>query len=140
MPGQFSILPERGLIYVRCEGRFRLPEAEALMDEYYAHPDMRPDMKRLFDLSGLTGYDVDFQRMLAIHAEKTHVFTEKTADMMMVVFAPTTVSREFGQLLVAPWRGVSGMVATVQSDEAAVLAILGQPEQSFASMLAACAM
>lgn len=140
MSGQFRILPDRGLIYVRYDGWLRLPDAEALMVEYYAHPDMRPDMKRLFDLSGLTGFDVDFPRLLAIHAENTHVYAEKKADMMMIVHAPTEVSREFGQLLVAPWRGVSGMVATVQSEEAAALAILGQPEQSFADMLAACAM
>lgn len=135
MPGTYAVFPDRGLLYIRFDGYVTLAEAEALFREYAAHPDVRSDMTRLFDLEGVTGWDVDYQRLLAIHAENAHRVTEVEGERFMVVYAPTPTSHALGQLIVAPWDGVAGMVVSVQPDQAATLAILGLREDTFDDLL-----
>ncbi len=131
MPGQYRIFPDRGLIYIRYEGLVTLTEAEALFAEYMAHPDAHPRMKRLFDLSRVDTWDVDFIRLMTVHAENAKAFTENGGEAFIVVYAPTKIAHDLARLITEPWAGIPGMVTSIQPDEATALTILGQAENSF---------
>lgn len=135
MPGSYQILPERGLVYVRYEGFVRLQEAQDLFADYQTKPDAHPGQKQLVDLTHVEDFERDFPTLMAMQAEKADTFLSKGHQFFMVFVAPTEKAQAMGRILVAPWKGVNGVVTSMQYDEAGALAILGQPETSIADML-----
>ncbi|MBV7410003.1 hypothetical protein [Maritimibacter sp. DP1N21-5] len=140
MPGSYTILPERGLVYVRYEGFITLDEANTMFADYTRNPDSHPGQKQLVDLSRVTDWERDFFRLMKMQAEKAEVFLDpKNPQFMMILYAPTARTQEVGRHFVASWQGVRGIVVSLQHDEAGALAILGQPESSFDALLASVA-
>lgn len=135
MPGSYQIFTNRGLVYVRYDGLVTLSEAEELFADYMQQPEADLGQKQLIDLSRVTDWERDFPRLMSMQADKAGVFLQDHQEMFMVFYAPTEKSREFAKILTAPWRGVQGMVTSVQPEEAGILAILGQPEDRLSDLL-----
>ncbi|WP_298494338.1 hypothetical protein [uncultured Maritimibacter sp.] len=137
MPGSYTILPERGLVYVRYEGYITLDEGQAMFADYTRDPLSHPGQKQLVDLSRVVDWERDFFRLMKMQAQKAGVFLHPDhPNFMMILYAPTPQTQEVGRHFVASWQGMHGIVVSLQHDEAAALAILGQPETSFAELLA----
>lgn len=135
MPGSYRIIPSRGLVYVRYDGHVALSEAEDIFEDFLRQPEAHPTMKQLVDLSRVTDWERDFARMMAMQAAKAEVFLGTADEFFMILYAPTRKAMEFGRLLTAPWAHVRGVLTSLQTDEAAALSILGQPEQAIADLL-----
>ncbi|MEC7763845.1 MAG: hypothetical protein VX874_18220 [Pseudomonadota bacterium] len=123
------------MVYVRYEGFLRWQEGEDLFADYMTQPEATLGQKQLVDLSRVEGYERDFAKLMALQADKAGTFLSTGHQFFMVFVAPTPVSQDLGRILVAPWKGVTGVVTSLQYDEAGALAILGQPEDSIADML-----
>lgn len=130
MPVSFRIFPERGLVLVRYAGFARLQETLEAFGRYAAHPDCRPGQKQLVDLSGVTGFEPDFAKLMEIQAHKADVFAAEGVETLMVYLAPDKASKEIAQLALRSWEPFDFVIALVQEDEAQALELLGQPERS----------
>lgn len=131
MSVSFRIFPNRGLVFVRYAGFARLDDTLAAFAEYARHPDCRPGQKQLVDLSGITGYEADFTKLMEIQAKKADVFAAEGVETLMVYFAPGQKLRDLAQLVMRSWEPFDSVVALIQDDEAQALELLGQPERSF---------
>ena len=132
----FHIFPERGLVFVRYTGFARLSDTLAAFGRYAAHPDSRPGQKQLVDLSGITGYELDFTKLMEIQARKADVFAAEGAETLMVYVAPSKETQELAQLVLRSWEPFDSVVALIQEDEAQALELLGQPERSLDALWA----
>jgi len=138
VPATFRILPERGLVYVQYTGFVRIDETRQLIATYLKHPDRHPGQKQLVDLSGVTGFEQDFVRLMALQAAKAAIFSpDARTQTLMVYFAPTEVSYAMARLILRSWNGVTHVIATAQRHEAEALDILGQPERRLEDLLSA---
>lgn len=138
MPASFTILPDRGLVYVRYEGHITLDETATAVAEYMRHPLRRDGQLQLVDLSKVTGYTIDFVRLMALQALKADIF--RPADgvqTLMVYYAPHDKSFEMAKMILRSWHGVSSVMATIQRHEREALDILGQPERRLEDLLSA---
>lgn len=137
VPVTYRILPSRGLVYVHYEGHASLAETAALLERYIKDPDWRPGQKQLVDLEKVTSHDRDFVALMALQARKVDAFLPAgRTQTLLVYYAPSEAGFEMARLAVAAWRGVSGVVASVQREAAGALDILGQPERDMAALLA----
>lgn len=137
MPGSYRILADRGLVYVRYEGRVLLREAEEMFADFMGNPAGNLGLKQLIDLSRVTDWEKDFPKLMAMQADKADAFMTTGHTFFMVFYAPTEKARAMGRVLVAPWKNIPGIVTTMQEDEDAILDILGQPDASIDAILRA---
>ncbi|MCA2010523.1 hypothetical protein [Pararhodobacter sp. CCB-MM2] len=136
MPASFTILPERGLVYVRYEGFVTIDDTVALLARYMPHPDRVPGQKQLVDLSAVTGFEKDYARLLGLQAQKADVFRPADAvQTLLVYYAPNDEGYEMAKLILRSWQGVRTVMATVQRNAAHALDILGQPERDMEELL-----
>ncbi|MDA3888497.1 MAG: hypothetical protein PF443_06775 [Allgaiera sp.] len=136
MSVSFTILPHRGLVYVRYEGFVHHDDTVAALAAYSRHPDRAPGQKQLIDLAAVTGYDADYTRLLQIQAQKADLFLEQGRQTVMVYFAPTRITHEMAAIVRRSWDGLDGIVMRTAVTEAEALEILGQPERSLTELLA----
>ncbi len=136
MSVSFRIFPDRGLVVIRYQGFARLDDTMAAFRDYAAHPDASPGQKQLVDLSGVTGYEMDFTKLMHIQANKADVFAADGAETLVVYLAPCRQSRDFAQLALRSWEPFDYVVALVQEDDAQALELLGQPERSLDALWA----
>lgn len=130
MPVSFRIFPERGPVFVRYAGFAKLDDTLAAFADYALHPNYKPGQKQLVDLSGITGYEKDFTKLMKIQAQKVDVFAAEGAETLMVYVAPTPLAKDLSRLVLRSWEPFDAVVALVQEDEAHALELLGQPEHS----------
>ncbi|WP_254656006.1 hypothetical protein [Wenxinia marina] len=130
----FRIFPERGLVYVRYEGFADLDGTAEAFAAYAAHPDFRPGQRQLVDLSGVTGFDRDFVKLIRLQAQKAGEFGTGATQTLIVYYAPTAESREMAALIQRSWAHIPSVVTRVQETEAGTLEVLGEPERSFAEL------
>ena len=136
MSASFTIFPRRGLVYVRYEGRVTLRQTAEIFAEYACHPDRAPGQKQLVDLSAVTGFDTDYTELLKIQAHKAETFLEGGRETLLVYYAPTRTSYELAMLVRRSWEGLEGVAMRAVQSEDGALHLLGQPEDSFAEMMA----
>lgn len=128
MSVSFRIFPDRGLVVVRYAGVLRLEDTKKAFAEYAQHPDCHPGQKQLVDLSGVTGYEPDFVKMMEVQAQKADVFGSEGAETLMVYLAPHKMAKDLARLVLRSWEPFDSVVALVQDDEVQALELLGQPE------------
>ena len=136
MPIEFNILAARGMVYVRYWGRATLDESFEAFDRYASDPAFAPGQKQLVDLAGVTEFEADYPRLFLLQAEKAAVFLPSGTQTMLVYYAPTPVSMSLATLARQSWEDVDNVVATVLTREEEALTVLGQPERSFADLMA----
>lgn len=137
MTVSFRIIAARGLVYVRYEGQATAEETFQTFSDYIAHPEFRPGQRQLVDLSGVTGFDADYAALLAMQAKKADAFLIPGAETLLVYYAPTEPGYAMARMILRSWEDVDAVVALAQQDESQSLALLGQPERSFAELLQA---
>ena len=135
MSASYRILPRQGIVYVRYEGTIILDEVEEIFAQYRHDPEAHPGQKQLVDLSRVTALEPDFAKLMRMQADKAGVLPSPVSPMIMVLYAPTEIALEIGRILVAPWKDVPGMIASLQVDEVGVLSILGETTESLATLL-----
>lgn len=131
----FRIFPSRGLVFVQYTGELIVEETFRAFGEYMQHPDCRPGQKQLVDLAGVTGFDRDYAKLFALQAKKADVFSAGGVETLAVYHAPTPLARELSRLVLKSWEPFDSVVPLIQDNEADALALLGQPETSFAELL-----
>ena len=135
MPVTFHIFKDRGLVYVKYEGFARVEETMCAFGEYAQHPDCRPGQKQLVDLSGVEGFERNYAELMKLQARKADVFNDGAAQTLIVYYAPNPEVYEMALLVERSWEPFPAVVSLVQQNEADALALLGQPESSFAELL-----
>lgn len=135
MPVTFTILPERGLVFVRYTGFAWLDESFEAFGRYAAHPDFRPGQKQLVDLSGVTGVETDYVRLFALQARKADEFVGNGTQTLLVYYAPNPIAMELAESAVRSWEPSGAVIPLIQVDEHEALKLLGQPERSFDDLL-----
>lgn len=136
MPASFTILPERGLVYVRYDGHVTLDETIGAVAAYMRHPLRRAGQMQLVDLSNVTGYTFDMVRLMAVQAQKADMF--RPADgvqTLLVYYAPHDEGFDMAKLILRSWQGVTSVMATIQRHESDALDIVGQPERRLEDLL-----
>ncbi|WP_428925516.1 hypothetical protein [Marinibacterium sp. SX1] len=113
----------------------RADDTLTVFGEYMQHPDCRPGQKQLVDLEAITGFERDFTRLFEVQAKKVEVFASGGIETLLVYYAPTRIAREMSQLILRSWEPFDGVIPLIQDTEAGALALLGQPETSFAALL-----
>lgn len=136
MPVSFRILKSLGLVYTRYKGFTRMSDCGEMFQSYTRHRDFELGQKQLIDLSGMTGWDKDYVQMMQIQAQKTDVFMDSRAQILIVFYAPSDLSRHAAQLGMHTWDACQSVVPIVQETQANALAILGLPYPNFDDMLA----
>jgi hypothetical protein len=130
----YRIFPDRGLVFVRYGHRVDFSESGAVFAAYARDPDFRPGQKHLVDFSAVTEIDSDYTRLLALQAFKADTFVVPAGETLMVYYAPTPETYRVARWALRSWEGIPGVVVRLLNDEAAALAFLGQPEESFADL------
>ncbi len=131
----FHILKSRGLVYVRYTGFARVEESLRAFGAYAQHPDCRPGQKQLVDLSGVTGFERNYAELFKLQALKAEVFNDGATQTLIAYYAPDPTVYAMARLIERSWEPFPSVVSLVQQDEADALALLGQPEKSFAELL-----
>lgn len=136
MPASFRILPDRGLVYVRYHGHATAQDGLDAFRAYMAHPDCRPGLKQLVDLSAVTDIEQDFTQLLKLQAVKADQFVTEGPQTLIVYFAPGEMPNRMAMQIIRSWEGQSHVVPRVLTDEAECLAVLGLAEARLADLLA----
>lgn len=138
MPASFTILPERGLVYVHYSGFVTIGDTHDAIADYMRHPASRPGQMQLVDLSDVTGFEDDIVELIKLQAGKADLF--RPADgiqTLLVYYAPHDEGFAMAKLILRSWQGVTSVMATIQRHEAEALDILGQPERRMHDLLSA---
>ena len=136
MPVSFTILPQRNLAIFTYWGEVTLQESGDVVAAASAHPDHRPGMRQLCDLSRVTGVERNFPALLKIQALMAESLVIKPMELVVVFFAPTRAGQELVQMARKSWEGLNSVIVLWQEDETDALALLGLPEKSLAALLA----
>lgn len=134
MPVSFQILPHHELIVVTYTGVAGLDETMERAGECARHPDFRPTMRHLIDLSRITGFERDFPRFFAMQAKVMEDFPPVGTDQMFVYFAPGRPAQEMVQMVRKSWDGLDWAVVVALEDEAEVMALMGLPGTCIADL------
>lgn len=136
MPISFRIVPDRGLLLVRFHGFVTTAEIKAASEAYVVEPRFAPGQRQLVDLSDITDYDIDYVAFMKLQADKAERLALAGVQSIVAYIAPTPVSQEVSALFVRTWADVDAVVPVVQPTREAALALLGEPEDSLADLLA----
>lgn len=135
MPVTFRILPEHFLVYFRIEGWLDIAEGIRASDAYLARPDYRKGMRRLLDLSALTGWERDFAAIMKEQAQQVEIYDDRQRPALIVVLARTEEALSFAQAIKSPWENTQRAVAVIVETEAEALSVLGIDAPSFAAVV-----
>ena len=136
MPVDVRILPHEGLVYVRYSGRAGLAETKEAFAAFLSHPDFRPGLKQLLDLSAVTDFDRDQAAFMRLQAGMTEGIMAAGDEVLLVFYAPDKVQREMAEQAHRTWAGLAHIVPVIVTDEAAALETLGLRAASIADLLA----
>lgn len=124
MSVRYRIFPEHGLVFVVYEGFALFADTAEAFGHFMQNPDFRPGLKQLVDVSRVTGYEKDYQKLLALQARKAEAFVDGPQSLM-VYYAPTQAGLELARLASRSWEELGVVVPVVQRTEADALTVLG---------------
>ena len=136
MPASFQILPQRQLVLFTYSGFVTLAESMAVVAAYGEHPDARPWMRQLCDLSAVIGVEHNFPELLKMQAKFVETLLPAGRDLLVMFYAPTPGGQQLAQMARKSWAGLDSVIVLVQDSEAEALAMLGMREQSLAELQA----
>jgi hypothetical protein len=135
MPVRFKILPRRNLVIFTYSGHVTLDESAEAVAVAANHPDHRPGMRQLCDLSAVTSVERDFPALMKTQARIAESLLQKPADVVVMFYAPHRIAKEIVQMARRSWEGLNSVIVLEQDDEAEALSLLGLPEPSVAKLL-----
>ena len=139
MPVRFRILPRHAICAVTFSGQVGIEETRASVEECTRHPDFRPGMRHVFDLTGVTGVERDYPAYLALQAKALENLGPQPQDSLLVYVAPTRPAQEMAELIRKSWEGLDWALVRIVIDPAQALDLLGLPERDFAVLFDASA-
>lgn len=134
MPVHFQIFPHRGFVLARFTGHILLEDCLSSAQAYAAHPDANPHQNQVIDLSGMTGYERDFIKMMRTMAQLPDHLLKAGAEPMIIYIASTPVAQEVLGFVIRSFDGTMPAVVRVTESEEQALEILGQPERRLADI------
>jgi hypothetical protein len=127
MPLAFRILPAVNLVQVRYRGKAGIEETAKGLRACFAHPDFRPGMRHLVDVTEVTGFERDYTGFMRLQAGVTGALVGQSVETVMVIIANSPSGRAMAALVMRTWDNVSGVVIRMQADLEGALGILGVP-------------
>lgn len=106
-----------------------------IVAEAAAHPDYRPWMRQLCDLSGVNGVERDFPKLLKMQAKILEDLDPGAEDLMVLFYAPSSPGQEMAHMAQKSWEGLNSVIVRIQDTEAAVLDLLGLPDARLSDLL-----
>ena len=134
MPVTYRILPQRNLVIVTLSGHVDVAEARASFLEFAADPRKAPGQNHLCDLSGVTGWDLDYVDNMALQAQVADAVVTDGEERLLVILAPRDELRPLASVIDKSWTGLGPVIPVICRGEAEAMHILGQPEKSLAAL------
>jgi hypothetical protein len=134
VPVTFQILPKRQLVLFTYTGRVTLEESLEVVAKAASHPDHRPWLRHLCDLSGVTAVERDFLKLLQMQARVVDKMANSSPDLLVVFYAPGPEGQEMARMAQKSWDGLSSVKVMIQESELAALELLGLPEASLGAL------
>lgn len=134
MPVSFKILPQRQLALFTYSGFVGLAESRDAIGACARHPDHKPWMRQLCDLSLVTGVERNFIELLKMQAKIVEDLLAVGQELVVLFYAPTRAGQELAQMARKSWEGLDAVIVLIQDHEAETLALLGVPERSLAEL------
>jgi hypothetical protein len=134
MPVGFRILPRHGLCVVTFSGLVGIDETRDSVGECARHPDFRPGMRHIFDLTHVTGVERDYPAYLALQAKALENLGPSPFESLLVYLAPTRPAQEMAELIRKSWEGLDWAIVRIVSDEMQALELLGVRAQSLGEL------
>lgn len=137
MPANFSVIPERRLVYMKFFSDAHISECHATIAQVMAHPEWQPSFAILVDNSELTSYIGDFSEMQVFcrELEESRVF--EGACVPVAYFAPSDLGFGIGRMAQQMLSASLPFEIYVFRDEMSALACLGQRELHLSALFAA---
>ena len=126
----FELIPSRGLVYIRYSGFAGIDETLAAAQNFMHHPDFKPGLRHLFDVSHVTEVDQDFTKFFSLQAQLVDVYERVDGDQLIAFYAPGPEGQIMARMAQKTWEPMPEMVIKTFENEADALAFLGQPETS----------
>ncbi|EKD60758.1 MAG: hypothetical protein ACD_54C00567G0001 [uncultured bacterium] len=98
------------------------------------HPDYRPAMRQLCDLSRVTGVERDYLALLRMQAKIVESLYTPESELVVLFYAPQRAGREMAQMARKSWEGLNSVLVLILDREAQALAVLGLPEMSLQAL------
>jgi hypothetical protein len=111
-----------------------LDEALGAVAAASQHPDNRPRLRHLCDLTAVTGVERDFPQLFAMQAKFLEHLDLSQGEMIVAFLAPTPAGQEMAQMAKRSWEGLNAVIVLVHDNEAETLALLGLPETTLATL------
>lgn len=135
MPVRFQIVPQRQLILFSSHGVIALQDSMDIVAEAAAHPDYRPWLRQLCDLSRVTAVERDFPKLLRMQARILEDLDPGAGELVVLFYAPTGPGQEMAHMAQKSWEGLNSVIVRIQDSETAVLDLLGLPETRLDDLL-----
>lgn len=134
MPVTFKVLPRRNLVLFTYSGLVGLQESMEVVAAATRHPDYRPTMRQLCDLSRVTGVERDFPALLRMQAKIVESLYTPGSELMVLFYAPGRAGREMAQMARKSWEGLNSVLVLILDREPQALAVFGLPDLSLAAL------
>jgi len=125
MPVTFSIRKSLGVFCAQFYGFVLIEDCLSSLQALAAHPDFRPNLNQLIDLSEVTDYERNFVRILEFFARMPESGFAPGQEFLVVYYAPAQAGQELARIAIRSWEGVPGPVLRMVGDPDQALAILG---------------
>lgn len=136
MPVTFKVLPRRNLVLFTYSGMVGMQESMEVVAAATCHPDYRPTMRQLCDLSRVTGVERDFPALLKMQARIVESLYTPEGELVVLFYAPGRAGREMAQMAHKSWEGLNSVLVLILDREAQALAVFGLPDPSIAALAA----
>lgn len=137
MPQSVAIFPELSLAHLRYFGFLTMAEGVASWEAQVSHQDFEPTHRQLVDLRGIEDYERDYATFLELQAEHLALSRDLPVPRMVVIIAPSTVTKEIARLIMRSWDDVPHVVCTSCETLEQAAGILGLPDTATAQLAAA---
>lgn len=125
MSVSFQVFSDMNLIHLRFEDQLTVDDTRAALARLQEHPDFHPWLNRVLDLRGVTSWERDYSRFMALEAENSARFTDQATPPILLCIADSPLSREIANFLRRSWENLEGLIFRMTSSEAEALSILG---------------
>jgi|LauGreDrversion4_2_1035121.scaffolds.fasta_scaffold12299_2 hypothetical protein len=135
MSTNFQIIPDRGVVLVRLNGRVLMDDCLSAAEAYARHPAARPTQPLLIDLSSVTAHETDYAKILKAMARLPDYFGRGGSERLVVFIAPSPLARRISAVVVRALLSMPGGVARIAQSESDALEILGLPERRLSELV-----
>jgi hypothetical protein len=131
----FQIIPDRGVVLIRLNGRVLMDVCLSAAEVYARHPAARPTQPLLIDLTEVTSHETDYVKILKAMARLPDYLGHGGSERLVVFIAPTPLARRISAVVVRAILSMPSGVARMAQSESDALEILGLPERRLSDLV-----